>query len=216
MLKNQMKAFENTIYSNNVLLLNNPVTFQDTRKVPGSRLTPPVKTKARGYFSGYVFRGDTRTPQVIFSQGFQLQWPLVTQEQIPRLTGAMGGITYDEGISTAISVKVASAYSQRGGNQPGYVYLINACAYAGFAILNPRAGFWAQLLPFLNDIYEVNFMHSIPNTSIVGVVWSSDNDLPYTHLWPHTLPGLRLAVNPDYEGGIEAARNTVALFNGTG
>ncbi len=218
MLKNEVYAHENRIYSeNNTLLLNNPLTFQDTRKVPGARLIPAVKTRAREYFSGYVFRGDTRAPCVIFHQGFAMQWPFVVEDQIPRLTGAIGGITHNEGISTAISTKVASQYSwiRCRNPKPGYVYLINAGEMAGFAIQNPRAGFWAKVFPFLNDIYEINFMHTIPNTNIVGVVWPASWALPTINFWMDSPPALKLAVNPEYEGGIEAARNTVALFNGT-
>ena len=64
----------------NILVLTQPQTFQDTTKVRGARMTPPVTSDARGYFSGYVYRGDNRLPKHIFREGFTLQHQLALDQ----------------------------------------------------------------------------------------------------------------------------------------
>ena len=59
-----------------VLQLTNSLKFQNTTIIPGSRYTPARRSREYGatnYFSGYVFRGDMRYPEIIFEEGFTLQ-----------------------------------------------------------------------------------------------------------------------------------------------
>ena len=74
-----------------VLKLTNPLKFQNTTTLPGSRHISANESEEYGatkYFSGYVFRGDSRPPQVVFEQGFMLQLPVKSMHQIVRMTGS--------------------------------------------------------------------------------------------------------------------------------
>ncbi|WP_330926815.1 hypothetical protein [Candidatus Sororendozoicomonas aggregata] len=133
------------------------------------------------------------------------------------MAGAIGGITYSEGISTSVCAQVASTYRSdpKCWLVTELAYLIDAVNFSGFAIPNPRPEHpFVREFPILAGIYEVNFMHSIPNTSIVGAVWPGNTARPIMgRFWPHYPQSLRLAVNPEYEGGMEGAKAVAAQFN---
>ena len=207
----------------NVLVLSNPNTFQNTTLVTGAEYIPAVTSVEYGanhYFSGYVFRGDSRFPTQIFEEGFTLQYPLVSMDQARIMAGAARGITGSEGVSTSVCVQAASHYRRPPGfrnMEIGCVYLIDAVNFRGYAIPTPRPNnIVVPIFPILRQIYEVNFIHSIPNTSIIGVVWPDDAPEPkfYGAVEWFTLPRqLKLAVNPEYEGGMEGALGVVERFN---
>ena len=207
--------------SKNTLILTNPEKFQNTALIEGAlQMNAGNNAQRYGasrYFRGYVFRGDSRLPRVIFQSGFGMQIPLESENQLPTLTGAVGGITGSEGISTSICVQAAVHYAKDPRfpvMMSGCVYLIDATSFTGFSMPTPRpAAPVAINFPILNQIYEVNFMHSIPNTSIVGVVWPAYALSPIGVLWSQYPQSLRLAVNPEYEGGMAGAQAVVKLFN---
>ncbi len=209
------------VYSiDNRLTLDSPAV-NDTTMIPGSRIIPPVETCSYGFFTGYVFRGDSRDFNHIFRLGFEVQEPFISEAQIPLISGTTTGTTHDLGVSTTVCSHVASCYgntNEDGYGFParGYVYLIDACHMAGFCIPTPRP---EELLvawyPILKRVYEVNFMHNIPAESIVGLVWPSDMPRPDLHFWTFK-PSLYLAVNPEYDGGMEKARKVASLFNDVG
>ena len=208
----------------NLLQLTNALKFRDTTTIPGSRHIPAVRSRgflAQSYFSGYVFRGDTRPPDIIFEQGFMLQHPVKSMDQVLMMTGLSHyarcrGYTGSEGISTSVSVDNASYYtaSRRGSEIRGYVYLIDAMDMAGFAVSETPDVFWEP--PSLEVKNEVCFLSPIPNTSVVGVVWP-EGFRPLTFIWPDVTAKLNLAVNPEYwsgcEKGLAAAKKVVELFN---
>ena len=95
----------------------------------------------------------------------------------------------------------------------GYIYLIDARDMAGYVIGVPEAYQNEPLLrgrqqQFLKETYEVNFIHAIPNTSIVGAVWS-DNFVMDRHCrrsreWMGKSGfELMLGENPQYNGDAE-------------
>ena len=203
----------------NILLLTNSSKFQNTTLVLGASYIPAVTSVAHGakdYFSGYVFRGDRRPAEIVLKEGFLLQHPFVSENQLPRMAGAVRGITWSEGISTSICAQAAAQYRNLGHDNlaVGYVYLIDAVHLSGFAIPSPCPDHpLARRFPVLVPLYEVNFMHGIPNTSIVGAVWPKALDDEHSQPWPDNPGKLSLAVNPEYEGGMEGAKAVVKRFN---
>ncbi|MCW7551368.1 hypothetical protein NX722_01660 [Endozoicomonas gorgoniicola] len=245
-----MLTLESLTHPSNVLQLTNPGSFLNTTMMAGACFTPkswcsdsPGPSDAvlvdvePSYFSGYVFRGDARPPMLIFDRGFELQITSGSEmTHVKKTIGAKGGITDHYGISTSICAHVCTSYSTRASrNAPfpsygnsGFVYLIDANGFKGFAIPSPRP--WEPIVvqyPVLRDIFEVNFPSYIPGCYIVGIVWAMGtqvNGIDNCHgAWPHTLTRLWLAVNPNFEKnlyltdkvmkGMDAAKYVVRQFN---
>ncbi|UYM18435.1 hypothetical protein [Endozoicomonas euniceicola] len=218
---------DNIFSKKNVLQLTNALKFENTTTIPGSRLIPAVTSReyrAKSYFSGYVFRGDARPPDIIFEQGFMLLKPVTEMRQAHLMTGVCSeldespcyyGYTFKQGISTTVHVYDAAYYTVRRWRPPGYVYLIDAMDMAGFVVYNTMDKFSEP--PVLEDIhYEVCFLAPIPNTSIIGFVLPEGHD-PLSSVWPEATKRLNLTVNPEYwsdsEKGLTAAKKVVRLFN---
>ena len=213
-------------YSGDVLQLTNALKFENTTTIPGSRHIPAVRSRefrAKSYFSGYVFRGDTRPPDIIFKQGFMLWNPVTEMEQVQTMTGVSPeldecpffyGRTFKEGISTVVHVYEAAFYIKKRWRPSGYVYLIDAMDMAGFVVNHNMDTFSEP--PVLEDVHEVCFLAPIPNTSIVGVVLPEGHS-PLEPSWPKATKRLNLTVNPEYwsdsEMGLAAAKKVVRLFN---
>ena len=217
-----------------VLSKSNRLLITDTRKLLDTSLISGTHyflsdQVAESYFSGFVFRGDTRTPEDIFYSGFVNQTPLTNEDQVLRMAGGIGwGYTYTYGVSTAISLPVCQQYIERIHRKPfhidkryntGCIYLIDAMHLSGFAIRHPfEDGEFVQTFPTTRGLYEVNFMHGIPNTSIVGVLFQHlGRRNVLKRIWPfipesfppnyvYDLRSVYLAVNPEYEGGAEGAQ----------
>ncbi|UYM17289.1 hypothetical protein [Endozoicomonas euniceicola] len=244
-----MLTLESVTHYSNILELTNPHHFLNTTTIPGACYTPAdwcsdapgfsetvvVKVKP-SYFSGYVFRGDARPPDLIFEVGFGLQ-PTSSSARRHRLRtiGAVkGGITGKHGISTSVCASVCGHYSSRASNLDpfssgaGFVYLIDATEFKGFAIPSPRPNDpIAAQNPILKDIYEVNFASYIPGSYIVGIVWPSGritSGLKHCQRpWLDTPSRIWLAVNPHFTKpmlvtdtimeGMEAAMQVQSHFN---
>ena len=247
-----MRSLEVLTRPSNLLELTNPEAFLNTTTmrrslyvpsnwctdVPGEPDTVLVDVKA-SYFSGFVFRGDQRSPVDIFEQGFILQYD--PTELNRRAIGAAGGMTGRTGISTSICAPACARYSflhtrinPFSGNSAsrdtnaGFVYLIDAKELRGFAIPSPRPKTEiAMQNPFLKELYEVNFVCNIPGNKIVGFVWPlggrEDGLSQCRGYWVPRPERLWLAVNPLYEtkerphsplrSGRRAAQIVAALFN---
>lgn len=188
------------------------------------------------YFSGYVFRGDTRKPEIIFERGFELQLEPYSRRTESRIVGAIGGITGTLGVSTSVCASACGHYSFRPteldpftpGGGSGFVYLIDATEFKGFAIPTPRPDDpIVSFNPILRDIYEVNFASYITGNYIVGIVWAygkqDEGWLNSRGFWPYNPARLWLAVNPYFEKpllqpdrimkGMEAAIHVQNQFN---
>ena len=224
-----MLTLESLTHPSNILELTNPEAFLNTLTVAGCYYTPSdwcsdvpehsdtVQVNVTpSYFSGFVFRGDMRTPMEIFETGFFLQTD--TSDSHRTAMGATaGGTTGRTGISTSVCASACLKYSfQHSGVNPfsrrrtpvtantGFVYLIDARELSGFAIPSPRPqSSIAVHNPCLRDVYEVNFVCNILGCKIVGIVWSMggvDDGLKECRgYWVHRPSRLWLAVNPNYE-----------------
>ena len=205
------------IYSEeNVFLLTNSGKFQNTTMIPGTRYFPANSSRLYGvlnYFSGFVFRGDGNPIQQVLEKGFIMPHPFTPIDQE---RGAVDDAIWSAGISTSICAQACAEYHPPRylGVLVGHIYLIDAFHFAGSAMPAQHEEYnLAVRFPIILKICDVNFIHSIPNTSIVGVVWPEDRPTPQPFPWPPLPKALRLAVNPEYEGGVERARNVVERFN---
>ena len=204
----------------NVLHLTNPDRFQNTTIIPGARYTPASRSQsfgATGYFSGYVFRADRNPVEIIFKKGFEKRWPISSMSQVEILAGASAtGSTWNESICTHVCAQAAAEHSEISSNNElnGYIYLVDVMDIAGF-VVRPYGWFRAiaARFPILEEIYEVNFMHSIPNTSVIGAVCHIDPSWFCPMPWDLVPTELWLVVNPEYEGGMAGAKIVVERFN---
>ncbi len=183
-------------------------------------------------FSGFVFRGDKIRPEVIFQKGFVPSETFdhsVTPNQAESINI---GLVFNHGVSTTLSTRVAQFQVKHNNDTvrkynhyleyldtfidgyyfDGYIYLIDARCMAGYGINVPK-DYKNQLLlmgkqqAFLHEIYEVKFIHAIPNTSIVGAVWSDDHvadkSCETSRQWMGDLDvKLTLGENPEYDGDV--------------
>ncbi|WP_050507800.1 hypothetical protein [Pseudomonas syringae] len=130
-------------------------------------------------YRGYVFRGDSRAPEVIFKKGFQLRTPAADlQKDIHQATGVRGGFGggHDaldpdgRGISTSVFYDKdhVGAFTY-GGAKGGHTYLIDARKLDGYHLYaNDFAARYPQS-PRLNLApVEINFATDIPPSAIVG------------------------------------------------
>jgi len=207
--------------------------FQNTKSMACALYRPANASRSLGathYFSGYVFRGDTRPPEVVFHEGFQLvdQTPVVSEAEVRVLAGAEGGITGNQGVSTTVCASVAGYYCNRQPNfvvgrggrrirtlgyQKGYVYLIDALHLAGFAMPSPREDEFTSAHPVLREVYEVNFMHSIIGEDIVGMVAPGGWHPQGAHWSISGIDTLVLSPNPLYMKGEAGVKEVVKTFN---
>ncbi|WP_330927178.1 hypothetical protein [Candidatus Sororendozoicomonas aggregata] len=229
---------------NKTFPLSNYFKHNNTNGILGSICRDLEKDEfGKRTFSGFVFRGDKRKPELIFREGFiptgVFEHSTTLDARMDRLTGSLnGGFTFNYGVSTSLSTRIAQFYLKLGSKPlfmkryypeldwyldrriiSGYIYLIDARNMAGYAISAPKAYASSQWLygndqDFLREIYEVNFVHAIPNTSIVGAVWSDEHviDEPCgrSEEWMGCY-GIKLTLgeNPGYEGD---AASVAALF----
>ena len=205
----------------NVLLLTNPEKFQNTTIIPGAQHTPAASSAsygARGYFSGYVFRADRRPFEIIFNEGFRHP-PVSSMSQIEVIAGAAStGSRWAKGICTHVCAQAAAMHEEVNdySGLQGHIYLVDAMDISGYTVLTQRSsGSMAARFPIMQEIDEVNFMHGIPNTSVIGVVSDLEPSwlCPIQFHWDSAPTELWLTVNPDYKGGIDGAREVVDLFN---
>ena len=228
---------------NNLLCLNNPANFQNTMNVTGACYVPNSWTTDLGdegvlvthkpsYFSGYIFRGDLRSPLEILESGFSINAPVSQGRDLDRVvSGAVGGITDHYGISTSVCASAStryvmdmlSVYSMSLWYFDSYIYLIDAVHFKGFVITSPRPNDPIAIrFPHLREVYEVNFPNAIPNYKIVGVVYFPGLSVTQQTIWPEYPSKLMLAVNPYYSAsfvyghqntGMEAAKVVANRFN---
>ncbi|MCW7551331.1 hypothetical protein NX722_01475 [Endozoicomonas gorgoniicola] len=231
---------------NNLLCLDNPANFQNTMNVTGACYVPSswttdlsnewvLATHKPSYFSGYIFRGDVRNPLEILESGFSLSLDVPDRQNryLYRLvSGASRGNTGRYGVSTSVCASACTRYAMNMFSVhnmslryfDGYIYLIDAVDFKGFAIpsLRPNDPI-AIRFPHLREVHEVNFPNPIPNFKIVGVVYFPGvNSVTEPTMWPEYPPKLMLAVNPYYSAsfvyeqektGMEAAKVVVDRFN---
>ncbi len=130
-------------------------------------------------YRGFVFRGDSRAPEVIFENGFKLRTPAAElQKDIHQATGVRGGFGggHDaldpdgRGISTSVFYDKdhVGAFTY-GGAKGGHTYLVDARKLDGYHLYaNDFAARYPQS-PRLNLApVEINYATDIPPSAIVG------------------------------------------------
>jgi len=130
-------------------------------------------------YRGFVFRGDTRSPEVIFKKGFKLRTPAAELEKdIHQATGVRGGfggghdaLDLDgRGISTSVFYDKdnVGAFTY-GGAKGGHTYLIDARKLDGYHLY---ANDFAARYPHSPKLdlapVEINYASEIPPSAIVG------------------------------------------------
>ncbi|VVQ29924.1 hypothetical protein PS943_01653 [Pseudomonas fluorescens] len=136
------------------------------------RLSGPEK----GYvYQGFVFRGDTRDPSVVFEKGFTQRTPIKDINQVNGFKGGYGG-AHDAldldgaGISTSAFYKKDGAGAfVYGGQKGGFTYFVDARQLEGFHLyantelaFRPNSGL-KQLPPL-----EINYAVDLPPALILG------------------------------------------------
>ena len=202
----------------NMVRLEDPTKIHDTTLLEGAiHSEAGSASKQHGiqnYFTGYVFRGDIKPPEIIFQAGFAKIYS--DQPTVHSLTAGSSGRRMKGGVSTTICVQVAGWFTIHGVDaEAGYVYLIDASEFKGIAVAEtPQSALGGWFPHLTNGICDVNFTHAIPNTSIVGVVWPDKYYSPEESCWrsaPAT--ALSLAINPEYEKGIKGVQKVKKLFS---
>ncbi|UYM15062.1 hypothetical protein [Endozoicomonas euniceicola] len=201
--------------------LTDPLKISDTTFVPGSMVVDSSSRSGQRYFSGYVFVGSYKSPDEIFETGLVLTPdPSVdTETRLGLLYGPSSGATRfhnaSAGVSSSICSHVAGWFFSNFGTV-GYVYLVNATCFRGYASPNNLHPSISHYYPNLaKDICDVNFSHPISSDYIVGVVWPYRFLNPERSKWRQGPPeGLKITINPHYNGNktLKTAEEVIALF----
>ncbi len=193
------------------IAINVPEHIDNTPTAKGFKVHYSPSKKDVSYASGFLLRGDSREPAVIFRNGFRLSTSITTSNA-DYLTGDAFGCTSSVGVSTTASFFVAASHSSGGGRpirtnfySRGNVYLIDLRGILGFVIKPSQSKKnWLEDNTIYGKeedeitkgdrfsylFYEVNFIAGIPSDSIVG------------SLGCHRCSQYILTCNPDYEGSI--------------
>ncbi|MET4695705.1 hypothetical protein [Endozoicomonas lisbonensis] len=190
----------------NYVTLTDSSKIHDTTLLKGANLidagTSSQSIGAQKYFSGYVFSASVQPPEVVFEQGLMFTPRVGGADRVSRLVHASSGSARfhkgGAGVSTTICSHVAGWFLY---DSIGYVYLINASSFRGFAAPGaPQSALYGFHNHLLDKVCDVNFTHPIFNNFIVGVVWPSNRQTPMEGGWYGGPPStLKLAVNPNYE-----------------
>jgi RHS repeat-associated protein len=131
-------------------------------------------------YDGWVFRGDSRPPETLFKEGFELRRQVANKKTITGQLGGFGG-GHDSldpdggGISASGFYKKdgAGAYFYGAGSKRGgYTYLIDARGMEGFELYRNWGQASASYIP--SQPWEVNYGTPIAANRIRGV-YSKDH-----------------------------------------
>ncbi|MET4694315.1 hypothetical protein [Endozoicomonas lisbonensis] len=167
----------------------------------------------KSYFSGYVFKADIGLPYDLFRKGFQIESPFNVGQSQSQGRGSISG-----GVLTSLSA-IAAGYTIVQSQCPRiFVYLIDAMDYGGILEEQPNMPrSYRYLESHQLRSCNVRFTHPIFDSDVVGCVWSDQFPNPQQAIWfPRVALGpsrLRLAVNPDYHGGMAKAEEIARLFS---
>ncbi|MFK7701164.1 hypothetical protein [Pseudomonas caspiana] len=130
-------------------------------------------------YRGFVFRGDSRTPDIIFEKGFRLRTAAADlQKDLHQATGVRGGFGggHDaldpdgRGISTSVFYDKdhVGAFTY-GGAKGGHTYLVDARQLDGYHLYaNDFAARYPQSPRLDLAPVEINYATDIPASAIVG------------------------------------------------
>ncbi|MCW7553024.1 hypothetical protein NX722_10310 [Endozoicomonas gorgoniicola] len=211
------EEFEKAFESHNLLLLKSSEQFTLASNIPGVSFTPANKTKStviKSYFSGYVFKADTRGPYDIFRNGFLVESPFDIGQ-----TQGHGRSSISGGVVTSLSAIAAGYAMVHSHCIKIFVYLIDAMSYGGIVGEQPYLprSYKCLLEPHHLNSCNVRFTHPIFDSDIIGCVWSDQFPSPQQAIWPPRVAlapsRLNLAVNPLYQGGMAKAEEVARLFS---
>ena len=200
--------------------LTDQLKIHDTTTVPGSTLVGSRSRPGQKYFSGYVFVGSYKSPDEIFDTGLIVtpDPSLDTDTRLGLLLAPSSGSTRfhnaSAGVSSSICSHVAGWFFSNFGTI-GYVYLVNATCFRGYASPNNLHPSISRYHPHLaQNICDVNFSHPILSDYIVGVVWPYIFLNPEKSKWRHMPEELKIATNPHYNDSktLKTAEEVIALF----
>ena len=201
--------------------LTDQLSISDTTFVSGATIVDSTSRPGQKYFSGYVFVGSYKSPDEIFETGLMFTPdPSVDPEtRLGLLYGPSSGMTRfhnaSAGISSSTCSHVAGWFFSNFGTV-GYVYLVNATCFTGYASPNKLHPSISRYHPNLaHCICDVNFSHPISSDYIVGVVWPYRFSNPEKSQWRQLPPQkLKITINPHYNSikTLKTAEEVVALF----
>ena len=211
------ELFEKAFESHNLLLLKSCEHFTLASNIPGTSFTAARSSQAMGiknYFSGYVFKADTRFPYDVFQNGFLVESPFNVGQSQSRGRSSISG-----GVLTSLSATAAGYAMVHNHCTKIFVYLIDAMGYGGILEDEPNLprSYKCLLEPHHLNSCNVRFTHPIFDSDIIGCVWSDQFPSPQQAKWPPRVAlgpsRLSLAVNPCYQGGKAKAEEVARLFS---
>lgn len=212
-----LRAFEQS----NLLTLKNCDLFtKGLTTGAGVSFTPARKSRgdygAQSYYSGYVFKADSKLPLKAFQEGFQPS-PL---QMVQAGQSATSRYRMHGGVVTSLSAIAAGWLLVQNLGISIYVYLVDATSYSGMMEHKPNMpAAYRYLEQDQLQSCDVLYTHPIFNTDIIGCVWSTQflrPELAAKNWPPRAALGpakLSLAVNPKYDKGKEGAEEVARLFS---
>jgi hypothetical protein len=137
-------------------------------------------------YRGFVFRGDTRHYDSIFTDGFQLRGEIPpTLDEVNGFRGGFGGghdaLDIDgKGISTSPFYRKnnTGAYFY-GGKKGGYTYLIDARTFRGYDLYSNHNHIAHKgRSPVRIEPWEINYGRNIPTNYVIGAFDENDQFVP--------------------------------------
>lgn len=140
-------------------------------------------------YRGQVFRGDMRTPEVIFRDGFQLRTPVSEiKKDIHQITGVRGGFgggrnaldPDGKGISTSVFYyKEHTGAFVYGGKRGGYTYVVDTIDMDGYHLYaNHHMAKYPNSRQINLSPTEINFGDNIAGDMILGAYDQSGRFIP--------------------------------------
>ncbi|WP_330924208.1 hypothetical protein [Candidatus Sororendozoicomonas aggregata] len=140
-----------------------------------------VSSREMEYVQGFLLRGDTRSFNCIFIEGFAPRGRICDEQKFASARfGTSDCTTGASGVSTTVSYNFATIFSK----ETGHVYMIDARKKLGFPIKKPD-----RLGDQHNPFSEINFIDGFPGTDVVGFIRPQKSSRRYD-----------LVCNPDYSG----------------
>ena len=190
-------------------LLTEPVYYEDTSRVKGSRVVINSNLMFEERFYGYTFRSDRLSKDHVFCKGF-------TPELLQKPSIEMRDLTFPRFNARPDSSVVQSFFSHSVASH-GYgevcrcsenMYLLDLTEYGGIMRCLKHLNDQLKGKPFVPaDLCTVETAHPIPGSMVVGRL----KPIPdHSYNFPRRLT---LQANPLYIGGVGGVQEVVNLFN---
>jgi hypothetical protein len=131
--------------------------------------------RQEGYgYQGFVLRGDTRPPNVVFDRGFELRTTIRNVKEVNGMRGGFGG-GHDGLDPDGMGVSTSAYYDHSnmgayyyGGKKHGYTYVVDARRLRGYHVY--ANDHWVKQPDSTLGVRpsEINYGQSIPNSAVIG------------------------------------------------